>query len=60
MASMDTETFDHSDRPNNETISVLVVDDEFSLRESCASLLRAEGYGVTLSGRGEDALDLIR
>jgi DNA-binding NtrC family response regulator len=60
MASMDTETFDHSDRPNNETVSVLVVDDEFSLRESCASLLRTEGYGVTLSGRGEDALDLIR
>jgi DNA-binding NtrC family response regulator len=43
-----------------ETVSILVVDDEFSLRESCASLLRAEGYPVTLCGRGDDALDLIR
>ncbi len=42
-----------------ETVSILVVDDEFSLRESCASLLRAEGYPVTLCGRGDDALDLI-
>jgi DNA-binding NtrC family response regulator len=48
------------DRPKNETISILVVDDEFSLRESCASLLKAEGYGVTLCGRGDDALDLMR
>ncbi|MFH1765794.1 MAG: sigma-54 dependent transcriptional regulator [Gemmatimonadota bacterium] len=43
-----------------ETVSVLVIDDEFSLRESCASLLRAKGYPVTLCGRGDDALDLIR
>ena len=28
-------------------ISVLVVDDEHTLRESCASLLRAEEYTVT-------------
>jgi DNA-binding NtrC family response regulator len=60
MTSKDTETFDHTDRPDNQSISVLVVDDEFSLRESCASLLKGEGYDVTLSGRGEDALDLIR
>lgn len=43
-----------------ETVPVLVIDDEFSLRESCASLLRAEGYPVTLCGRGDDAVDLIR
>ncbi|MBT8396513.1 MAG: sigma-54 dependent transcriptional regulator [Gemmatimonadetes bacterium] len=51
---------DQADKPKTETISVLVVDDEFSLRESCASLLRGEGYTVTLCGRGDDALDLIR
>lgn len=44
----------------NESISVLVVDDEFSLRESCASLLTAENYQVTTVGRGDEALDLIR
>ncbi len=42
------------------TVEVLVIDDEFSLRESCASLLRAEGYPVTLCGRGDDAIDLVK
>jgi len=37
-----------------------VVDDEFSLRESCASLLKANGYQVTLCGRGDEAVNLIR
>ena len=41
------------------TISILVVDDEFSLRESCASLLKTEGYKLTLCGRGDEATDLI-
>jgi DNA-binding NtrC family response regulator len=43
-----------------ETISLLVVDDEHTLRESCASLLRSEGFQVTVSGRGEEAAELIR
>jgi DNA-binding NtrC family response regulator len=42
------------------TIRVLIADDERSLRESCASVLRAEGYQVTLVGRGEEAVDLVR
>jgi DNA-binding NtrC family response regulator len=42
------------------SIEVLVIDDEHSLRESCASLLRTEGFGVAVSGRGEDALRLVR
>ncbi|HVH10753.1 MAG TPA: sigma-54 dependent transcriptional regulator [Gemmatimonadales bacterium] len=41
-------------------IRVLIVDDELTLRESCASVLRQEGYDVTVSGRGQDALDLLR
>ena len=41
------------------TVSILVIDDEFSLRESCASLLKTEGYTVTLCGRGDEAKDLI-
>jgi DNA-binding NtrC family response regulator len=36
-----------------------VVDDEFSLRESCASLLKTEGYQVSVCGRGDEALNLI-
>lgn len=41
-------------------IHILVVDDERTLRESCASVLRYEGYEVSLCGRGEDARDLVR
>lgn len=41
------------------TIDVLVIDDEHTLRESCASLLRGEGYNVTVCGRGDDARQLL-
>lgn len=41
-------------------IHVLVVDDEHTLRESCASLLRSDGYKVTVESDGEDARRLIR
>ena len=34
------------------SIRVLVVDDERTLRESCASVLQMDGYNVTLVGRG--------
>ena len=43
-----------------ESIRILIVDDERTLRESCASVLRGEGYNVTLVGRGEEALELVR
>ncbi len=43
-----------------ESIRILIVDDERTLRESCATVLRGDGYVVTLAGRGEEALDLIR
>jgi len=42
------------------TIRLLIVDDERTLRESCASVLRADGYQVMLATRGEEALDLVR
>src|SRR6267378_3544731 len=41
-------------------IRTLVVDDEHTLRETCAVLLRNEGYDVTVCGRGNDALDLLK
>src|SRR5881296_341694 len=41
-------------------IRILVVDDEHLLRESCAQVLRHEGYEVLLCGRGEEALDLVK
>jgi DNA-binding NtrC family response regulator len=35
---------------------VLVVDDDRTLREGCATILRADGHQVTACGRGEDAI----
>jgi DNA-binding NtrC family response regulator len=41
------------------SISVLVVDDDRSLREGCASYFQVEGYDVTSAGSGAAALDLV-
>jgi DNA-binding NtrC family response regulator len=43
-----------------KTINVLVVDDEHTLRESCASLLRTEGFNVVVCGRGDEAVLLLK
>jgi len=42
------------------SIRILLVDDERTLRESCASVLQMDGFAVTLAGRGEEALELVR
>src|SRR5881398_2130544 len=41
-------------------IRILVVDDEHLLRESCAQVLRHEGYDVTVSSRGQEALEVVK
>src|SRR6266511_4275343 len=41
-------------------IRILVVDDEHTLRESCATVLRQEGYDLTVCGRGQEAIDLLK
>jgi len=51
---------DSIDADVRKSIDILIIDDEHSLRESCASLLRSEGFSVTTTGRGDDALRLIR
>jgi DNA-binding NtrC family response regulator len=42
------------------SIRILVIDDERTLRESCASVLQMDGYHVTLIGRGEEALEAVK
>jgi DNA-binding NtrC family response regulator len=37
----------------------LIVDDDRTLREGCASVLRAEGLNVEVSGRGEEAIQMV-
>jgi DNA-binding NtrC family response regulator len=42
------------------TIRILIVDDDRTLREGCASVLQVEGYRVTTSGRGDEAIELFQ
>src|SRR5471032_1726087 len=41
-------------------IRILVVDDDRTLREGCASVLELDGYNVTFVGRGDEALEVVR
>ncbi|HMJ16760.1 MAG TPA: response regulator, partial [Gemmatimonadaceae bacterium] len=38
----------------------LIVDDDRTLREGCASVLRSEGFNVEVTGRGEEAIEMIK
>lgn len=42
------------------SIRVLIVDDERTLRESCASVLRYEGYQVSACTRGDEARETLK
>jgi DNA-binding NtrC family response regulator len=46
--------------PTKSSINVLVVDDDASLREGCASFLNTEGFNVTVTGSGDDALERVK
>jgi len=41
-------------------IRFLIVDDDRTLRESCSNLLQLDGYQVSVAGRGQEALELLR
>ena len=42
------------------SLRVLVVDDDRTLREGCASVLQLDGYNVSFIGRGDQALDAVK
>jgi DNA-binding NtrC family response regulator len=42
------------------SIRVLIVDDERTLRESCASVLQYEGYQVSMCSRGDEARETLK
>jgi DNA-binding NtrC family response regulator len=46
--------------PGTEKMRALIVDDDRTLREGCASVLRSEGFIVEVTGRGEEAIEMIR
>src|SRR5437870_9845217 len=55
-----TPTLPPVDSATRSSIRIAVVDDERTLRESCHSVLQAEGYNVTVCGRGNEARDTLR
>lgn len=42
------------------SLNLLIVDDDRTLREGCASVLQMDGYNVTTLGRGDEAIDMVR
>jgi DNA-binding NtrC family response regulator len=48
------------DPDQRASIEILIVDDEHSLRESCASLLTSEGFPVTVCGKGDEAVRIVK
>src|SRR5438093_6279021 len=53
------ERFDISPE-QRETIQVLVIDDDRTLREGCASMLQMSRYNASFVGRGDEALELLK
>lgn len=43
-----------------ESIQVLVIDDDRTLREGCASMLQMSRYNASFVGRGDEALELLK
>ena len=41
-------------------LRILVVDDDRTLREGCASVLQMDGHAVTSTGRGEEAIEMVK
>lgn len=46
--------------PATERLRALIVDDDRTLREGCASVLRTEGYIVEVTSRGDEAIEMVR
>ena len=47
-------------KSTTEKLRALIVDDDRTLREGCASVLRSEGFIVEVTGRGEEAIEMVR
>ena len=45
---------------NRSNIRVAVIDDDRTLREGCGSVLRVEGFNVTVLGRGDEAIEMLQ
>jgi len=41
------------------SLRILIIDDDRTLREGCASVLQVEGYNVSITGRGDEAMEMV-
>ncbi|HEU5209563.1 MAG TPA: sigma-54 dependent transcriptional regulator [Longimicrobiales bacterium] len=48
------------DETQKSGIRILIVEDESTLRETCATMLGLQGYNVQATGKGEEALEWIQ
>jgi len=44
----------------NDSVNILVVDDERGIREGCRRILTAEGFSVDVAANGKEGWDLVR
>jgi DNA-binding NtrC family response regulator len=51
---------DHARATLQGVLGIAIVEDDDTLRQSCASVLSAMGYDVTVCGRGSEAAALVR
>ena len=42
------------------SLTLLIVDDDRTLREGCANILQLDGFNVQTNGRGDEAVELLR
>ncbi|MFL5482780.1 MAG: sigma-54-dependent transcriptional regulator [Gemmatimonadaceae bacterium] len=47
-------------RSTPDKMRALIVDDDRTLREGCASVLRSEGFLVEVTARGDEAIEMVR
>ncbi|MEQ1692526.1 MAG: sigma-54 dependent transcriptional regulator [Gemmatimonas sp.] len=55
-----SDTSSHKVPDKGTGLRILVVDDDRTLREGCASVLQMDGHAVTSTGRGEEALEMVK
>lgn len=55
-----TDSSAHTVPDKGTGLRILVADDDRTLREGCASVLQMDGHAVTSTGRGEEALEMVR
>jgi DNA-binding NtrC family response regulator len=60
MTSSEMLRDDAAGKEEQSKLRVLLVDDDRTLRDGCAAILQMDGHLVTSTGRGDEAIELVR